>query len=63
MIAKIKAILSWTGSILKKDPDGFLQKVSGVVHIGANTGQERELYKKYGLRVIWVEPKRCKRTS
>ena len=56
MIAKIRAILRRTQSILKRDPDRFLRKVSGVVHIGANTGQERDLYKKYGLRVIWVEP-------
>src|SRR6185295_11443255 len=56
MKAKIKAILRRAGAILKRDPDRFLRKVSGVIHVGANTGQERELYKKHGLRVIWVEP-------
>ena len=38
------------------DPDRFLKNVSGVIHIGANVGQERDLYAKYGLDVIWVEP-------
>ena len=36
--------------------DSFLPQASGVVHIGANTGQERDLYARYGLDVIWVEP-------
>lgn len=34
----------------------FLKDISGVVHVGANTGQEREIYNQYGLNVIWVEP-------
>lgn len=38
------------------DPDSFLQDISGVIHVGANTGQERDLYEGYGLRVVWVEP-------
>ena len=57
MIAqKIKTILHRAVSVLKRDPDRFLQKVSGVIHVGANAGQERELYAKFGLRVIWIEP-------
>jgi len=43
-------------SLLRREPDRFLRKVSGVIHVGANTGQERDLYEKYGLRVIWIEP-------
>ena len=38
------------------DPDAFLHQVSGVVHVGANTGQERDLYQTLGLRVCWIEP-------
>lgn len=38
------------------DPDRFLRKVSGVIHVGANMGQERETYAKYGQRVLWIEP-------
>jgi FkbM family methyltransferase len=34
----------------------FLRHASGVIHVGANTGQERFLYRLFGLRVIWVEP-------
>jgi len=41
---------------MKKDPDRFLRNISGVIHVGANIGQERELYGKIGLRVIWIEP-------
>src|SRR5262245_2591910 len=36
-------------SMLKRDPDSFLREVSGVIHVGANTGQEKELYEKFGL--------------
>jgi FkbM family methyltransferase len=38
------------------DPNRFLRAVRGVVHVGANVGQERELYAKHGLDVLWVEP-------
>lgn len=36
--------------------DAFLNDCRGVVHVGANTGQERELYRRQGLRVVWIEP-------
>ena len=36
--------------------DLFLRDSSGVIHIGANTGQERDLYERHGLNVVWVEP-------
>lgn len=38
------------------DADGFLRSVSGVVHVGANSGQERYQYALLGLDVLWVEP-------
>lgn len=34
----------------------FLQHVKGVVHVGANTGQERAVYDSFGLPVLWIEP-------
>ena len=40
----------------RKTPDAFLKHVGGVVHVGANTGQEREQYASLGLRVLWIEP-------
>jgi FkbM family methyltransferase len=33
-----------------------LRTVRGVVHVGANVGQERELYERHGLDVLWIEP-------
>lgn len=37
-------------------PDRFLEGGRGVIHVGANTGQERFLYADYGLKVAWIEP-------
>ncbi len=34
----------------------FLREVPGVVHVGANTGQERDIYRDLGLHVVWIEP-------
>lgn len=34
----------------------FLRLSKGILHIGANEGQERHLYAKHELPVIWVEP-------
>ena len=34
----------------------FLKRVRGVVHVGANIGNERDLYAEHGLKVIWIEP-------
>ena len=36
--------------------NGFLRHVDTVVHVGANEGQERELYAKFNLNVYWIEP-------
>jgi FkbM family methyltransferase len=38
------------------DPDAFLRLVRGVIHVGANAGQERDIYASHGLYVIWIEP-------
>ena len=37
-------------------PDRFLRRVSGVIHVGANSGQERKRYHRNGLDVLWIEP-------
>lgn len=34
----------------------YLRSCTGVLHVGANSGQEREHYGKLGLNVVWVEP-------
>lgn len=31
-------------------------KLKGVIHIGASEGQERDLYNKHSLNVLWIEP-------
>jgi FkbM family methyltransferase len=36
--------------------DAFLRDVSGVIHVGANSGQERDLYASFDLDVVWIEP-------
>ena len=35
--------------------DGYLRNVSGLIHVGANHGQERDFYDSFGLDVIWIE--------
>ena len=35
--------------------DPVLRKARGVVHLGANSGQERFIYARRGLDVVWVE--------
>jgi FkbM family methyltransferase len=37
------------------DEDLFLKSVGGVIHVGANSGQERDTYRNLGLRVLWIE--------
>ncbi len=34
----------------------FLQGRKGIMHVGANLGQERDNYRKHGLSVAWFEP-------
>jgi FkbM family methyltransferase len=34
----------------------ILEKVRGVIHVGANYGQEREVYARHMVSVMWIEP-------
>lgn len=54
--SKIAKRVSKIKHLFKSKPNNFLSDISGVVHVGANAGQERDLYDKYGLAVIWIEP-------
>lgn len=36
--------------------DTFYRHIDGLVHVGANTGQERAFYASYDLDVLWIEP-------
>lgn len=42
--------------LVEPDPNRFLRTVRGVVHVGANVGQERDFYARLGLDVLWIEP-------
>ena len=42
--------------VLGMDLDRFLHSVRGVIHVGANLGQERAQYARLGLDVLWIEP-------
>lgn len=42
--------------LLADSQDFFLKEAKGVIHIGANLGQERELYAQHNLDVLWIEP-------
>jgi len=37
------------------DINSFLKHITGVIHIGAHHGQERDLYASHGLDVLWIE--------
>jgi 2-O-methyltransferase len=36
--------------------NSFLWNSHGIIHVGANAGQERDLYAAFGLDVVWIEP-------
>jgi FkbM family methyltransferase len=40
----------------RPDPDAFLARSTGIIHIGANIGQEAPDYAQRNLPVLWVEP-------
>lgn len=54
--ARLSRLPAWIRRHVRRSPDRFLRHISGVIHVGANTGQERALYLRRGLNVIWVEP-------
>lgn len=47
---------SWCKDLRARNFDRFLKGCKGVIHVGANKGQERNLYRHEGLKVIWIEP-------
>lgn len=48
-LLRAKARLPW-------DHHHFLRHVTGVIHVGAHVGQERNAYAAHDLSVLWVEP-------
>jgi len=53
LASTLKRRLRWA---LASRAERFLVGARGVVHVGANIGQERETYALAGLPVIWIEP-------
>lgn len=49
-------IPSFLRRIVERCRSRFLRTARGVIHVGANTGQERDLYAYHGLDVLWIEP-------
>src|SRR5262245_57815470 len=42
--------------LMHDDPNYFLKKCRGVIHVGANHGAECHVYGRNGLKVVWIEP-------
>lgn len=54
-IKRVRAFLSPLRKRLTKSSNHFLKNVSGIIHVGANYGQEKNTYQQHNLDVIWVE--------
>lgn len=55
----MKAITNLVRRLNGLEPEGaddFLRKITGIIHVGANTGQESAAYAELGLEVLWIEP-------
>lgn len=56
-LAREKALLiQERDRLIAATHDYFLAEARGVIHIGANLGQERYLYAEHDLDVVWIEP-------
>src|SRR5215471_3305957 len=56
IVKKLSRRASALLNAVKGGADRFLKQVPGVIHVGANEGQERDSYAQLGLRVVWIEP-------
>jgi FkbM family methyltransferase len=52
----VKSLMVRLRRAFRPNRDRFLKEVGGVVHVGANTGQERGVYDRFNLEVVWIEP-------
>lgn len=55
-MAEVRELIGWVKAKRRRERDRFLRGISGLIHVGANSGQERFLYNGYGVRVLWIEP-------
>jgi FkbM family methyltransferase len=57
MFGSVRNLWQWLLRRTGQDRDAaYMRQLRGVIHVGANTGQERAHYNQYGLRVLWIEP-------
>ncbi len=56
LVNVLKSVILKARNLLKPNPDRFLRHAKGVIHVGANSGQERDQYAALGLPVVWIEP-------
>jgi FkbM family methyltransferase len=52
----IQASRNYAKALMSGDPHAYMKRVKGVVHIGASSGQERDIYHAHDLDVLWIEP-------
>jgi len=55
-LASPSSLLRRLKKFLKGSPHRYLKEVSGVIHVGAHRGQERDRYAQHDLDVVWLEP-------
>jgi FkbM family methyltransferase len=56
IVTFVNAVIRRSKLLFRKNPEKLFKRIKGVIHVGANTGQEINLYAKYGLSVVWIEP-------
>jgi 2-O-methyltransferase len=49
------ALFKLQSHIPRYNPHYFLREITGLIHVGAHYGQERKMYAKHDLNVLWVE--------
>jgi FkbM family methyltransferase len=52
----VKSLVFRVHAIIFKKPYRYLNYAKGVIHVGANWGQEKDIYSYFNINVIWVEP-------
>lgn len=48
--------ISRASAVFRGDHYNFLRDCRGIIHVGANVGQEAGRYASHGLSVVWIEP-------
>jgi FkbM family methyltransferase len=50
------SVVSFNDSVVSYFAYRFLRHAKGVIHVGAHEGQERDIYARHNLNVLWIEP-------